>query len=138
MTAIDIDPKYRLGHDAIDREHAQLIGIARELQTALKEGTADGLQIKRIVDRLVAYTRTHFENEEALMAAAGYPGLSEHRTLHAELNAKVRQFATELLDNQDKTALKINLFMNVWLFEHISRDDAAFVKFAAGRQGTRT
>lgn len=75
MTSIDIDPKYRLGLDQVDREHAQLIRIADDLKDLIKDQKASGESIQRITGELIRYTETHFDSEERLMAEKNYPGL---------------------------------------------------------------
>lgn len=128
MTSIDIDPKYRLGLDQVDREHAQLIRIADDLKDLIKDQKASGESIQRITGELIRYTETHFDSEERLMAEKNYPGLPAHRELHRKLLAQVQEFAAEASKDRPSLALKMNLFMNVWLFEHITKDDAAFVR----------
>lgn len=129
MTTIDIDPKYRLGVDAIDREHAELIRIVNDLRATLDKGDGRAAEITSIVARLIDYTRTHFGHEEQLMLDSHYPGHQEHHTKHQELMVQVAKFASELAEHKDSVRLKVNLFMTIWLFEHIIKDDAAFARY---------
>jgi hemerythrin len=124
-----IDPKYRLGIETVDSEHAELIHIVEELKSNVTSGKCDEHQLQSIVARLLKYTHTHFSHEEQLMYEYHYPQLAEHRAKHAELMAQVEQFAQDLGDHAKRVALQINLFMNVWLYEHISKDDAAYAKY---------
>ena len=129
MPTLEIDPKYRLGVAEMDREHAQLIQIVNDLKAGLQgETMLSGEGIPRIVDRLLQYTNTHFNHEEQLMSENQYPGLAEHHKKHAELKRQIEQFASELSGQHETMALKINLFMTIWLFEHIIKDDADFAK----------
>ena len=138
MTAIDIDPKYRLGVDAIDVEHAQLIKIVNELKEGLqREGKVNAAEIPHIVDSLIQYTKMHFGHEEALMSESQYPGLEAHRHKHVDLMQQVHKFAQELATKPEKVALQVNLFMTVWLFEHIIKDDGEFASYYKKRHAPR-
>lgn len=129
MATIDIDPKYRLGVAALDSEHAVLIQIANDVKLALAGGRDVQLAgVSAIVDRLIKYAHTHFGHEEQLMAEHRYPGLEDHRIKHKELMLQVEKFADELAGHRDKVALQVNLFMTVWLFDHITKEDAAFAR----------
>lgn len=59
--------------------------------------------------RRIARTLTeHFAREEAAMAAAGFPGLTEHRAMHAALLAAVREVA-DLADTFPRALLGTTL-----------------------------
>lgn len=129
MTNIDIDPKYRLGVDAMDAEHAQLIQIVNDLKAGFQSDKVAGQdEIPHIVERLIQYTKTHFNHEEQLMTENHYPGLEAHRRKHVELKQQIEKFASELSGKYETMALKINLFMTIWLFEHIIKEDADFAQ----------
>lgn len=132
---IDIDPKYRLGVDAIDREHAELIHIAEDLRAGLNNGAEElNLASSRIFDRLIHYARTHFGHEEQLMTEAHYPGLPEHHKKHQELMEQVDKFSQQSFSSKEKATLVLNLFLTIWLYEHISKEDAAFAAFLLSKK----
>jgi len=57
---------------------------------------AGGLdRVGAIVDRLIADVLEHFRDEEAVVAAVGFPGLAEHKLLHAELANKALQLVED-------------------------------------------
>lgn len=73
--------RYSVGVALLDQHHrhlAQLINRLAECaaERALSESVGD------VLDALVRYAEYHFRHEEALMEAAGYPALAEHRGEH--------------------------------------------------------
>ena len=75
---------YESGNEVIDREHQSLFNDANELLTAILSGRpAD--EVKILVDTLTRDTAKHFQDEEAILAAIGYPGVAEHASIHRKL-----------------------------------------------------
>lgn len=75
---------YASGHPAIDREHQILFRTANDLLNAIIAKRPDE-EIRIIIGKLVEEITRHFENEEAVLAQIGYPGLVEHAELHRNL-----------------------------------------------------
>mgnify|MGYP000888472365 CR=1 FL=1 len=87
-------PAFESGDERIDHGHRQLFTDANELLGAiLSEQAID--RVGAIVDRLIADVLEHFRDEEAVVAAAGFPGLAEHKLLHAELANKALQLVED-------------------------------------------
>ena len=87
-------PAYASGHKAIDREHQGLFSIANALLCAmLSENSAE--DINRIIYLLVGEITAHFKHEESIIAATEFPGLQEHRELHAGILEKANQLSKE-------------------------------------------
>lgn len=75
---------YESGNGVIDREHQGLFDDANELLAAiLSVRPADEVAI--LVDTLIRDVARHFQDEEAILVAAGYPGVAEHTAIHREL-----------------------------------------------------
>ena len=80
-------PAYESGQPLIDRQHRGLFADANGLLTAvLSARPAD--EVASLVDTLIQDVVQHFKDEEALLAAAGYPGTAEHAALHRQLVEK--------------------------------------------------
>jgi hemerythrin len=77
-----------VGVRAMDDQHGILMDTLNELRMAGVEGRGRE-QMSGILDRLIAYTRTHFEGEEQLMERAGFPGLDTHRGDHHRILAEL-------------------------------------------------
>ena len=74
-------PHYSVGDPSIDAQHQQIIEMINELHVAYAAQRTD-VDLKKIMDRLIQYTVTHFQHEEQLMRECGYPALTSHQMLH--------------------------------------------------------
>lgn len=87
-------PAFESGDERIDHGHRQLFADANELLEAiLSEQTNE--RVGAIVGRLITDVLEHFRDEEAVVAAAGFPGIAEHKALHAELANKAMQLVED-------------------------------------------
>jgi diguanylate cyclase (GGDEF)-like protein/hemerythrin-like metal-binding protein len=83
---------YESGNPIIDAQHQNLFHDANMLLSAvLNEHQPQ--EITLLVDGLIEDISRHFEEEEAILTAAGYPGANEHADLHRALIQKVLQLA---------------------------------------------
>ncbi len=75
---------YECGHEVVDREHKALFRDSNDLLSAILSGQpAD--EVDAIVDTLIRDLVQHFQDEESIIAAAGYPGAVAHATIHREI-----------------------------------------------------
>mgnify|MGYP001809618820 CR=1 FL=1 len=83
---------YACGHPLIDRQHRALFEDAnRLLDAVLVSRPAD--EITALIERLIRDTVQHFDDEEAIMTAAGYPGAADHAAVHRALVAQAGTLA---------------------------------------------
>ena len=70
----EMKDEYLTGIEQIDNEHRRLFEIAEELyQLSKEEFMPDKYDnIRRLLDELREYTKTHFEHEEEYMESIGY------------------------------------------------------------------
>jgi hemerythrin len=113
---------YSLGQPDIDREHKALFRIAQELNDAMLRGDAQE-ELAGLFARLVAYTRFHFANEEALMRAANYPETAAHVREHDRLTAKVAALQRQFEDGKASVTMETMEFLRRWLDHHILGTD---------------
>jgi|GEM_PF-326994 len=132
-----IDPKYSIGIDAMDAQHARWIELIEEFRSAGAEHLLDSIGIeaaKKALEKLLNYTRTHFASEEKLLIDHKYPGLAAHQQCHRELEAAVIKLRDEINANRTNvTPLKLNLFITVWLMEHITQEDQKYARYILGK-----
>lgn len=75
---------YECGDELVDRGHRLLFADANELLSAILSGQA-AASVDEIIDRLLADVLQHFNDEESVILAAGFPGTAEHVLLHRQL-----------------------------------------------------
>lgn len=75
---------YACGNTEVDAQHEQLFRQINEVLSSLTEGRAADV-VHPMIDRLMRNVVLHFEHEEALLAAIGYPDAAEHAAQHRAL-----------------------------------------------------
>ncbi|MCW8825251.1 MAG: bacteriohemerythrin [Gammaproteobacteria bacterium] len=121
---------FSVGIEAIDDDHRKIIEILNtSKQAALLN---DDTQCDIILERLVDYTRTHFNREEVVMAACGYPGLENHIQAHQFLSENVEKMKVQL-DRGELHITDMTGFIRDWLFDHILYMDRAFADDCMGK-----
>jgi hemerythrin-like metal-binding protein len=129
-----IDPRLLyLDIPEMDKDHEQLVSIANRISALVEQPDFRLSDFSTELRDLKRYTVDHFAREEAYMARIAYPGLAEHKLQHAKIMEALAALATEGPTKGAKIALSLRLFTQVWLYEHISGDDAKYAKFAKGK-----
>lgn len=84
-----------VGIRAMDDQHAILMDAMNDLRLAVVRGSG-GKEINELLNRLIAFTRMHFESEEQLMDKTAYPETALHRARHHEMLAEIDQAVARL------------------------------------------
>jgi hemerythrin len=125
MPLINWDKSLSVGVESIDAQHKVLVETLNELHDAMMKGQAKGIT-GAILRNLVAYTQNHFKAEEAMLAAAKYPGLAAHRALHEELSKQVADYLARFERGEITLNLHLLGFLRDWLTKHIQKVDRAY------------
>ncbi|MFM2090100.1 MAG: hypothetical protein RLZZ127_589 [Planctomycetota bacterium] len=83
------------GNQIVDEQHRQLLSDLKSLAEAAGGGTAKA-SVGYWIDKFRDHCFGHFQDEEAVMAKAGYPDLAKHREAHKALTAAF----SDLLETQ--------------------------------------
>ncbi|WP_279587713.1 diguanylate cyclase [Rhodoferax ferrireducens] len=94
-------PAYESGQAELDAQHRALFGHVNNILAALLlERPVD--EVAALIDTLIGDVAKHFEDEEKIILAAGFPGAAAHAAMHRELIAHagylVSRFKTRDLD----------------------------------------
>ncbi len=120
----------RIGVEAIDEDHKKLISLLNKLANL---DLADN-QIEYVVKELLLYTVFHFEREEAVMEACGYPGLELQKKQHREMHRKIKELAAKWRKDRDvESEARLQRFLKEWLVDHILHDDMKMASYVGGR-----
>jgi hemerythrin len=109
---------------AMDQQHKKLLQLINDLQESMTQGKGDQV-VGNILGQLVSYTKSHFADEEILMAKHSYPGLPAQKTSHAQFTAKVIE-SQQKLGRGEKPGVDLLLFLGRWLVEHIKGADKQY------------
>lgn len=130
MTFLSWNDDYLIGDATIDTEHRELFRLINEFHSRWQAGR-ERREIALVLTQLVRYAEEHFQHEEALMAAAGYPLLDEHRRVHEELVESIFVLHEEYVKQEGNIELKTMKFVRNWLVEHIVHNDYLFRDYLA-------
>jgi hemerythrin len=120
---------YLLGIKTIDEDHRNLFEIVNRLHDAFHK--RQGPQtIKITFSLLTEYVAEHFAREEQLMHQIGYPGIEEHRMLHAGFIQAF--FSTKQSYIVAPKAFDFDSFLEFlrkWLVHHVLVEDRKYVHY---------
>ena len=118
---------YSVNDPSLDAEHKQIIACINELYEAM-QGTTDSSTTKQVLDRLVQYTRTHFEHEEKILRDVDFPDFEAHKALHDNMRRRTLSLRTHLTL---VTARDVLVFLKDWWLEHIQGEDKKYATYVA-------
>lgn len=137
MEKIEWDDKFRIGVEAVDREHAKLFRIMTRLLDVPDDTKSSQNTYKEGIKYLEAYSMTHFSDEEAYMRSIRYNGYAHHKWIHDNFRDKTLVTLKRDLEMSEYSRPSILRFMEVmsrWLTEHIMGEDQAIVGRAAAQR----
>ncbi|MBF0324245.1 bacteriohemerythrin [Magnetospirillum moscoviense] len=123
---VDWKDELAVGDTLIDAQHRGFLIDLDEVMDAI-EGGAGRDVVLRFYTRFLADLTRHFQDEEALLAQAGYPGLAEHADEHRQLLSSVR--AVESLLVGDAGAADTHLVIRsllAGLVDHLVAEDSRY------------
>ena len=125
---IEWDGSLMLGIELIDGEHKTLVDMVNRLNGAMTEGQGNAV-LAEVFDGLKQYAVKHFATEEELFDRYGYPEAQEHKSIHADLLAKVLDLDNKFSSGKMAMSSEVMGFLKEWLIKHIQGTDAKYVPF---------
>ncbi len=125
---------YKLGIRSVDNDHRELFNLVNEYERAIR-GNLPQPAVEATLKALEVYVIEHFRREEKYLAAAKYPGLSEHRGHHADLRLDLAAFQADYTTSpEDFDHQEFLNFLKEWLTDHILSEDIAYVPYVRGER----
>jgi hemerythrin len=122
---IEWKDSFRIGDEAIDRQHQELFELANAMFVA-----GDQAALRLCAIKLYQHVREHFADEEALMKMVGFPGYQAHVESHNRILKNLGEVSHAI--GKDAMDPKVIVeFLTDWGLKHIPHDDAqvaAYVK----------
>lgn len=128
MSLVRWDEKYIVGNEVIDADHKALFALINEFYDAFQE-TKRRRDLGVILTALVKYAEQHFQREEAVMAASGYPLNAEHHEFHTKLYETIYQLNHRLESDPAPLDRQAIMFLKDWMSDHIMLEDLKFGEF---------
>ncbi|GAA6203457.1 bacteriohemerythrin [Thalassotalea sp. SU-HH00458] len=119
--------EYSVGIESLDQDHKTLIDLLNKFITAYDFAMSESFE-REALDELIAYTKYHFEREEALMLKHHYPDVVEHKAEHKKMFEQVEKFEDLYIDKGHEALEEISQFLTNWLINHINGTDKAYTK----------
>jgi hemerythrin len=111
-----------VGNDLIDDDHKYLIDIINKTEASMKANNR--VELMAVLDELEHYGQTHFEREEMVAKAVGYPKAEQLHDSHIKLVASLGKVKTELGDSWTEEAqVQFTAFLRDWLIQHVIKED---------------
>ena len=119
---------YRIGIEKIDEQHKGFFAAAHRLHDAIM--MSEGEQaVEEAMQFLKNYAVEHFQTEEAFMLEHKFPGLEEHKKIHAQFlnhfDEFVAEYKTHLTPSQ-AIADEVLEIAQDWLIDHIADIDTVY------------
>lgn len=136
MKSFNWNDNFETGIVEVDEQHKELVNIINNYSYLLANNSTTIEDIDGTLDKLIAYTKFHFSEEEALMCASGLDPrhIKLHRNLHhglvEEINAMVPKVATDKLSGRTHI---LDLIIH-WLAYHILGTDMNMARQVAAIQ----
>jgi hemerythrin len=114
----------------VDAEHKELFVLCDTLESGVR-GRADAAKVRICLDQLAAHLEAHFQHEEWLMRAVGYPSYGWHRAQHDTARRRLKLLAPAASAGDEEAAALLLDFLAGWLQDHTCLTDkmmAAFVR----------
>ncbi len=130
---------WMLGFEALDDQHLELADTLNELHRFIaREGEQAFAGMERLcgqLSNLLEMTRRHFQDEEALMQAEAFPGLTAHHREHALLLAELQECVREIESGSKPFTLATLTALKYWQIDHVLNSDRVFVDYLRRRSG---
>lgn len=133
MASIRWSEGMSVGVARLDRDHQILIGLINRIDEAGEDETTRNRVLPEVLAILIAYTVFHFEREEKVMRACGYPSIGTHHDEHRALTREVQELQRRYRRGDPELGREeILTFLVGWLNHHILLQDMDYRPYVEG------
>lgn len=125
-------PNFSVGNPVLDAQHKKLLSLCKQAIECMSDNSREGVSLfHHILNDLSEYVDQHFQTEEALLKASGYPLLDKHKEEHLEYRLKLTNFLlSATLGEINKAGL--HHYLSGWWSDHILGSDKQYSGFIKG------
>ncbi|WP_142846901.1 bacteriohemerythrin [Telmatospirillum sp. J64-1] len=121
---------YSVGVPEVDADHMVLVELIGMIDGAAS-GEESQMVVSTVLNALYDYTDYHFEREERMQRAIGYPDHKEHKQGHDRLKEQVMAYLRRYQEDPAQVDIgELATFLRCWIVEHILREDAQYRPYA--------
>jgi hemerythrin len=122
VAAITWKDFYSVGEPILDQQHRQIIEIINDLYDAL-QCEEEQRAIPPLLERIVQYTRNHFQYEERILREIGAPDFDRHKACHDRMTQDTIQRCGQA---GTVTGRELLQFLQQWWLSHIQSVDKQY------------
>ena len=121
------NPEWNTGFPNIDEQHQRLLTEFNDFLDAIQNHFHQE-HVTNLLEFLVDFLDTHFEEEEIHMQVTHYPRLLEHKAFHDRMRSKTQSLMESFREDPETVAADVvDILMN-WVENHISVEDKLMAK----------
>ncbi len=117
--------RFALHYQELDDQHRGLLDLLNRLLELLARQSS-GQDLTPVFQELARYALEHFAREEFYMGRSGFPGLADHRRLHAQFVRRLLDFNHRYRPDDPLLLEELVEFLRSWLVDHITGSDFEF------------
>jgi hemerythrin-like metal-binding protein len=121
--------EYSVRNELLDQQHQGLLSLINELYASILRGEAASLP--RTLEKLEAYTRTHFLTEERLLRECGYELYEDHKKAHDWMIQKTISLRLGIRVGDNGASKEMFSLLKDWWIGHICRTDRQYASCLA-------
>ncbi|MDR2560046.1 MAG: hemerythrin family protein [Oscillospiraceae bacterium] len=127
---ITISNDMKTGVSKIDEQHMELVNRINNV-TSMGMKSLSKEETQKTLNLLGEYIIKHFNDEEALQKASGYPKFESHKKLHQQYIFEFQKLKNEFNTNGVSPAFTLSLSNSIigWIVRHIKTVDVEFGKY---------
>lgn len=123
---------YACGHPVIDTQHRGLFDDTNRLLSAMLAAQPLA-EVARLVETLIGDVIRHFNDEEAIFTAAGFPGADHHRAIHRALLERAHDLVARFRAGSLAIGELFQFLAHDMVAHHMLRSDREFFEYLLPR-----
>lgn len=128
MDDIISNERWISGYRSVDNEHRLQLNLIGAIRQAVAEGRPKS-EIDEIIDRLIDFTREHFDSEDALMRLFQYPHADNHADEHERTLQQLEELGAAHRSGRVTLTLDRVDMLSDWIRQHILTTDDALGRY---------
>jgi len=128
MENFSLSDAYLIGNDLLDAQHKVILSYMAKIYTCFlsKKKKTD---LFELVDRLDAFCKLHFLEEEQVMDEMGFPERDAHKAEHALFVTHLENFIGRYEELNTAKNIDELLFLKKWFLEHVAVYDKKYARY---------
>jgi len=127
MENFSLSDVHFVGNEVLDSQHALILRCMANVSEYLFSGIK-GQDLLELVDKLDAYCKLHFMDEEKMMEKMNLIGIERHKSQHAMFIMRLMKAIGRIEELSCKNNIEELNFLKEWFLEHIVTFDKEYTE----------